>query len=72
MSNRFLSLEHPAKHIEQQTIIGEVFRRRGFLPASDPLTEFPRSSNAARQTYSADIWDAQTGSDLGRNGREVP
>jgi indoleamine 2,3-dioxygenase len=44
MSNRFLSLEHPAKHIEQQTIIGEVVRRRGFLPASDPLSEFPRDS----------------------------
>jgi indoleamine 2,3-dioxygenase len=44
MSNHFPSVEHPTKHIEQPTIIGEVFRKRGFLPATDPLTEFPRDS----------------------------
>jgi hypothetical protein len=44
MSNHFPSVEHPTNYIEQPTIMGEVFRKRGFLRASDPLTEFPRDS----------------------------
>ena len=44
MSNHVLSVEHPTKHIEQATMTGDVFRKRGFLPAKDPLTEFPRDS----------------------------
>jgi indoleamine 2,3-dioxygenase len=44
MSNHFPSVEHPTNHIEQPTIMGEVFRKRGFLRANDPLTEFPRDS----------------------------
>src|SRR5208283_160353 len=44
MSSQFLSIEHPTAHIASLPIAGEVFRERGFLPASDPLTEFPGNS----------------------------
>ncbi len=44
MSSQFLSIEHPTAHIAPLPITGEVFRERGFLPASDPLTEFPGNS----------------------------
>jgi indoleamine 2,3-dioxygenase len=44
MSSEFLPIEHAADHIGSPPIVGEVFRKRGFLPASDPLTEFPRNS----------------------------
>src|SRR5882757_2462333 len=44
MSNNLLSLGQPSKQIERSATIGEVFRKRGFLPAGDPLTKFPRGS----------------------------
>jgi indoleamine 2,3-dioxygenase len=44
MSNNLLSLGQPSRQIERSATIGEVFRKRGFLPASDPLAEFPRGS----------------------------
>jgi indoleamine 2,3-dioxygenase len=44
MSNNLLSLGQPSKQIERSATIGDVFRKRGFLPAGDPLTEFPRGS----------------------------
>jgi indoleamine 2,3-dioxygenase len=44
MSNQVLSVERRTKDIAPPTTIGEAFRTRGFLPARDPLTAFPRVS----------------------------
>jgi indoleamine 2,3-dioxygenase len=44
MSNDFLSADHATEHVAQHAIIGATFRKRGFLPEKDPLTEFPRDS----------------------------
>jgi indoleamine 2,3-dioxygenase len=44
MSNHSFPIERPTKDAAPPTTVGEVFRMRGFLPASDPLTEFPRDS----------------------------
>jgi indoleamine 2,3-dioxygenase len=44
MSSDFLSADRATEHIVQRAIIGDTFRKRGFLPEEDPLAEFPSDS----------------------------